>query len=92
MSRDSDAAERIAEKWAAAFPADHIEEPQEPEAEPAPIGKSSVIPNAGNQPDKIPTEAELLAIAQQAGDTETSTRLKNAQLAKLIEQTHWLHP
>ncbi|MES5378541.1 hypothetical protein ABVN64_03030 [Mycolicibacterium conceptionense] len=80
----------IAAKWNAAFGQPAEPETTEPDAEPP--GKGNVIPSAGQQPDHVPTDKELIGLAEQAGDTEQSTRLKHEQLQKLIEQTHWLHP
>lgn len=67
---------------------------QEPTTEPLeePPGKGNVIPSAGQQPDHVPTEKELIGLAEQAGDTEQSTRLKNEQLQRLIEKTYWMNP
>ncbi|QZH63816.1 hypothetical protein [Mycolicibacterium farcinogenes] len=64
----------------------------EVEQEPEPPGKGNVIPSAGHQPDHVPTDKELIGLAEQAGDTEQSTRLKHKQLQKLIDQTYWLNP
>lgn len=80
----------IAAKLAKLYQPEEPQEPPEPDAEPP--GKGNVIPSAGQQPDHVPTDRELIGLAEQAGDTEQSTRLKHEQLQKLIEQTHWLHP
>lgn len=81
----------IAAKWNAAF-----RQPAEPQPEPEPVaeppGKGNIIPSAGTQPDHVPTEKELIGLAEQAGDTEQSTRLKNEQLQKLIAKTYWMNP
>lgn len=80
----------IVAKWNAVFgPAEPVE--QDIPAE-EPPGKGNVIPSAGQQPDHVPTEKELIGLAEQAGDTEQSTRLKHEQLQKLIEKTYWINP
>ncbi|WP_131722531.1 hypothetical protein [Mycolicibacterium conceptionense] len=79
----------IVAKWNAVFG-----QPEEPTTEPdaEPPGKGNVIPSAGQQPNHIPTEKELIGLAEQVGDTEQSTRLKNEQLQRLIEKTYWMNP
>lgn len=81
----------IAAKLAKLYETEPVaQEPTESDAEP--VGKSSIIPSAGTQPDHVPTEKELIGLAEQAGNTEQSTRLKHEQLQKLIEQTYWMNP
>jgi hypothetical protein len=81
----------IAAKLAAIY---RPEEPTEPEPveEPEPVGPGHHVPSAGLMPDHVPTDKELIGLAEQAGDTEQSTRLKHKQLQKLIDQTYWLNP
>jgi hypothetical protein len=84
MSREQ--VERVALKWAEFFPVTP-NEPEQSEPEPEPIGKGNVIPTAGHSPGGVPTEAQLIGLAEASGDVETARRLKFAQLGKLIEQT-----
>ncbi|QZH68322.1 hypothetical protein [Mycolicibacterium farcinogenes] len=80
----------IAAKLAKLYETEPVQEPTEPDTEP--VGKGNIIPSAGNQPDHVPTEKELIGLAEQAGDTEQSTRLKNEQLQKLIAKTYGMNP
>lgn len=88
MANDvNDIAAKLAKLYETAEP-----QPEQPDPDAEPPGKGNVIPSAGQQPDHVPTEKELIGLAEQAGDTEQSTRLKNEQLQKLIAKTYWMNP
>ncbi|MCG7607093.1 hypothetical protein [Mycobacterium sp. CnD-18-1] len=47
------------------------------------LGKGNVIPSAGNQPEKPPSLADQIRLAEQSGDKALVMQLKSQQLADL---------
>ncbi|WP_396909498.1 hypothetical protein [Mycolicibacterium sp.] len=49
-------------------------------------GKGNVIPNLGNQPEKPPSLADQIRLAEQSGDKALAMQLKSQQLADLAKK------
>lgn len=61
---------------------------ESPADEPTEVGKGNHVPNAGQQPNQLPTRERLIQLAEQAGDHKLALQLKNEELFEKFEHTH----